>query len=255
VSLVPSLSEACFSVGLGPHVVGVTRWCVHPASGLAGLARVGGTRDPDVEAIAALAPDLVIANREENPRRRVEALERRGLRVWVTDVRDVAGGVALMRSLAALSPHAGMARAALEPVERAVAEARGRVVREARRPRVFCPIWRDPWMAVGGDTYASDLITLSGGRNVFGDGADHGDRRYPRVGIDEIVSAQPDVILLPDEPYAFGAADVRELEALDIPAARSGRIHPIDGTWVSWYGPRIAPAIRSVGLLLAPPPA
>ena len=91
-------------------------------------------------------------------------------------------------------------------------------------------------MAVGGDTYADDLIALCGGLNVF---AERGDRRYPRVTLDEVVAAAPEVVLLPDEPYAFGASDEAELRRLPLPAAQNGRIHRIDGTWVSWYGPRI----------------
>jgi len=103
-------------------------------------------------------------------------------------------------------------------------------------------------MSVGGDTYAHDLLALCGGRNVF---AGRGDRRYPRVTLDDVVAAAPEVVLLPDEPYAFGASDVAELRRLPIPAARSGRLHLIDGTWVSWYGPRIGPALRAIRSLLA----
>jgi len=123
---------------------------------------------------------------------------------------------------------------------------------EARRPapgvRVFCPVWRDPWLAVGADTYIHDLLQLCGGENVF---AEHSDRRYPRVVLDEVVAAAPEVILLPDEPYRFGPADAAEVARLDVPAARSGRIHLVDGTLVSWYGPRILPAIERLCSLLA----
>jgi ABC-type Fe3+-hydroxamate transport system substrate-binding protein len=128
----------------------------------------------------------------------------------------------------------------------AVAEAEN--ARPAQGTAVFCPIWRDPWMTVGGDTYAHDLLALCGGRNVF---AARGERRYPRVTLDEVVAAAPEVVILPDEPYAFGAADVAELRRLPFPAARSGRIHLIDGTWVSWYGPRIERAIRALRSFLA----
>jgi ABC-type Fe3+-hydroxamate transport system substrate-binding protein len=102
-------------------------------------------------------------------------------------------------------------------------------------------------MAVGGDTYADDLLTLCGGRNVF---SSRPDRRYPVVGLEEIERADPEVILLPDEPYAFGPEDVRELAALEVAAAREGRIHLLDGTLLSWYGPRIAPAIERLVELL-----
>lgn len=250
VSLVPSLTEALFALGLGPRVVGVTEWCVHPAEGVAPLPKVGGTKDTDVDAVAALAPDLVIANREENTRRTVEKLRARGLRVWVTYPRSVREGAALLRQLAELGAAPAAFRDVVEPVEAAVARA-GRE-RPARPTRVFCPVWRDPWLSVGADTYAHDLLVLCGGENVF---ADLRDRRYPRVTLAEVEAVEPEVILLPDEPYAFGPADAALLGGLDVPAARAGHIHLIDGTWVSWYGPRILQAIENVRPLLARQPA
>jgi len=246
VSLVPSLTESLFALGLGERVVGVTEWCVHPAERVAGLPRLGGTKNPDLAAIRALAPDLVIANQEENRRRDVEKLEAAGIHVWVTYPRTVADGAAVLAELAELGASPEARARVVAPVLAAVAAA------EAARPErgvlVFCPIWRDPWMVVGGDTYAHDLITLCGGLNVL---AERGDRRYPGVTLDEVVAASPEVVLLPDEPYAFGASDEAELRRLPLPAARNGRIHRIDGTWVSWYGPRIRPAIRSIRSLLA----
>lgn len=251
VSLVPSLTEALFELGLGARVVGVTEWCVHPAEAVAALPKLGGTKNPDVPAIVALAPDLVIANHEENMRRDVERLAAAGVPVWVTYPRTVREGAALLRELAGLGAGVEAVRRVVEPVERAVDEAEAALARSDVPPRrVFCPIWRDPWMSVGADTYAHDLLRLCGGENVF---ANHGDRRYPRVGLDEVVAAKPEVVLLPDEPYAFGEADARELGALAIPA-REGRIHCIDGTLVSWYGPRIARAVETIRALLAPSP-
>ncbi|HTY18328.1 MAG TPA: helical backbone metal receptor [Myxococcota bacterium] len=254
VSLVPSLTEALFALGLGERVVGVTDWCVHPADAVVRLPKVGGTKDADVAAIAALAPDLVIANREENTRRVVESLERAGIRVWLTYPRTVREGAALLRELASLGAAPEAVERVVEPVERAVADAESALAEASERgsssrTRVFCPIWRDPWMSVGPDTYAHSLLELCGGRNVF---ANRTGRRYPIVSLDEVAAAQPDVILLPDEPYCFGPRDVRELGGLSVPAARLGRIHRIDGTWVSWYGPRIGSALLAVRRLLEP---
>jgi ABC-type hemin transport system substrate-binding protein len=246
VSLVPSLTESLFALGLGRSVVGVTVWCVHPAEAVAKLPKVGGTKSPDVAAILALAPDLVIANQEENRRRDVERLEAAGVRVWLTYPRTVAEGARLLAELAELGASPEARRRVVEPVLEALGEAERS--RPAEGVAVLCPIWRDPWMVVGADTYAHDLLTLCGGRNVFGE---RRERRYPLVPLDEIVAAAPEVVLLPDEPYAFGAADVAELRRLPRPAARSGRIHLIDGTWVSWYGPRIARALSALRHLLA----
>ena len=254
VSLVPSITESLFALGLGERVVGVTEWCVHPKDEVARLPTIGGTKNPDVDAIAALAPDLVIANHEENTRRAVGQLEERGLRVWVTYPRSVRDGALLLGQLADAAglprDHALRAEvadatlAAVEDAERALRAEQGHAPL-----RVFCPIWRDPWMTIGSDTYVHDMLRLCGGDNVF---ADEGDRRYPIVDLERVVAAAPEVVLLPDEPYRFGTADAAEIAAMDIPAARSGRVHLIDGTWVSWYGPRIAPAVRALRGLLAP---
>lgn len=248
VSLVPSLTEALFALGLGERVVGVTDWCVHPRQGVEPLPKVGGTKNPSLERIAELAPDLVLANREENRRRDVEALEARGLRVWVTYPRSVAEATELLEELAGLGASPEARERVLVPIRRALSAAAAR----ATEPpvRVFCPIWKGPWMAVGPDTYANDLLRVCGGANVF---ADRHERRYPIVSVEEIVAARPEVILLPDEPYAFGTREVEELSRLAVPAAEQRRIHPIDGTLISWYGPRIAAAIGVVGSLLCAP--
>lgn len=229
-------------------MVGVTEWCIHPAGGVAPLPKLGGTKDPDIAAIVALAPDLVIANHEENTKRAVSELQGAGLHVWVTYPRTAEEGVAVLRELAALGAGEGAIREVVEPVEAALAR--------ARRDRggddgvaLFCPIWREPWMSVGADTFGHAMLELCGGRNIF---ADRDERRYPIVTLDEVVAAQPEVVLLPDEPYEFGPRDVEELRGLDIPAARDGRIHVVDGTWVTWYGPRMKTALERLPQLLRP---
>jgi ABC-type Fe3+-hydroxamate transport system substrate-binding protein len=212
---------------------------------VARLPKVGGTKNPDLEAIRGLAPDLVIANQEENRKRDVEQLEAAGLRVWLTYPRTVREGAELLAELAELGAGEAARERVVAPVLRAVADAEAAPAREP--VRVFCPIWRDPWMAVGTPTYADDLLRLCGGANVF---AAHAERRYPRVTLAEIEAARPEVVLLPDEPYAFGPRDAADLGRLRIPAAASGRIHLIDGTFVSWYGPRILRAIELLRRLL-----
>ncbi len=255
VSLVPSWTETLFALELGDRLVGATEYCVHPAERLADVPRIGGTKNPEIESIVRLAPDLVIANKEENTERTVRQLRAAGLQVWVTEPRTVAQAVDTIAEIAALhGPETPAARRAVaerevERLRRALAGAES-----AARPaavRCLCPIWRDPWMVVGPDTYAHDLLRWCGAANPF---ADREDRRYPRVSLDEIVAAQPEVVLLPDEPYAFGEVDAAELAALPIPAARDGRIHLIDGTWVTWYGPRIERALERISDLLSPEP-
>ncbi len=273
VSLVPSLSEALVALGLGDRLVGVTEYCVEPPGAFDGLPRLGGTKDADVAAIAACEPDLVIANQEENTARVVRQLAELGIDVWVSYPRTVREGVHLLAELAELGADEAARARVVEPARAALAEAEARRrsrVGSAGEPRVFCPIWRDPWMTVGRDTYIHDLIELCGGHNVFagdgdgnrdgtgpgdgdGDGESKSGRRYPIVTLEAVVAAQPGVILLPDEPYAFGPGDAEELRQLEIPAARAGRIVPIDGSLVSWYGPRIAQAIQVLARIFATP--
>ncbi len=262
VSLVPSLSESLERLGLGDRLVGVTEYCVEPAGAFETLPKLGGTKDADVDAIARVAPDLVIANQEENTARVVRKLAEREIDVWVTYPRTVGEGVALLEAMAELGASDAARAEQVEPARRAFDAAQAarldRAARGVPGVRVFCPIWRDPWMTIDGDTYIHDLLELCGGENVFADGVPgsggrHNARRYPIVTLDDVVRAAPDVIVLPDEPYRFATPDAEALAALDCPAARDGRIHLIDGTLVSWYGPRIAEAIRALAAIFARP--
>jgi ABC-type hemin transport system substrate-binding protein len=260
VSLVPSLSEALVLLGLGDRLVAVTEYCVLPAGAFDGLPRVGGTKDTDVAGILAVRPDLVIANQEENTARVVRQLTAQGVDVWVTYPRTVREGAELLRDLATLGASAESEARVVAPVLAAVGDAEARRIRAraagARPPRVFCAIWRDPWMSVAADTYIHDLIELCGGANVFAEPlsdarSGRAERRYPIVDLQAIERAAPDVMLLPSEPYAFADADRQALRRLDCPASVHARIHLIDGTLVSWYGPRISEAIRVLGQILA----
>ncbi len=253
VSLVPSLSESLEVLGLGDRLVGVTEYCVHPHGAFDGLPKLGGTKDADVRAIIELEPDLVIANHEENTARSVRGLAEAGIDVWVTYPRTVREGADLLRDLAGLGAAEALVERWVIPVERAVEVAMlRRTEGRAGRPKVFCPIWRDPWMTIGRETYIHDMIELCGGENLFATlGTPAADRRYPIVELEDVVRGQPDVILLPDEPYAFDEADRKRMSAIDCPAARDSRIHLIDGTLVSWYGPRIAEAIRVLARIFA----
>ena len=254
ISLVPSLSEALVVLGLGDRLVGVTEYCVHPKGAFEALPRLGGTKDADLDAILEVAPDLVIANHEENTARVVRRLAEAGIDVWVTYPRTVREGAGLLRELAGLGADDAAIERWVMPAERAVEAAAVAVADRTDRPRVFCPIWRDPWMTIARDTYIHDMIELCGGENVFADraaGVDASTRRYPIIDLEDIARARPDVILLPDEPYAFDEADRQRLSTLDCPAASDGRIHLIDGTLVSWYGPRIAQAIRVLAGIFA----
>lgn len=247
ISLVPSITELLFALGLDERIVGVTAYCTEPPDKVRRVAKVGREKDPDPARILALSPDLVVANIEENRRDVVEALRAAGVAVWVAYPRTVDAGIALVTELGALTDTEAAADALAAPLRAAWrrAEARG-----GERPpaRVFCPIWRDPYMTINRDTYVHDVLRLAGGANVFA----AEEVRYPSVTLDAIRRAAPEVILLPDEPFRFRAAHATDFAALtDVPAVRTGRIHLVDGKLLSWYGPRIAEALDRLPLLLA----
>ena len=236
VSLVPSLTEAVASCA--PRIlVGATDWCSHPAD--LAVTRIGGTKNPEVGAIAALAPDVVLANEEENRREDLDALRAAGLAVWVTRVRDLPEALTSlgrMLTVACRLPRPAWLDAAAAAWQRVPASG-GPPSRTA-----VVPIWRRPWMVLGRDTFAGDLLARLGVANVFaGDG-----ERYPRVPLDQIRAAGADLLVLPDEPYRFSASDGPEAFPGNSTALVSGR-------HLTWYGPSLteAPAVLGRQLLAA----
>ena len=238
VSLVPSLSELVCALGGGRRLVGVTRYCTHPPVLLRTRTRVGGTKNPDCAAIIAMRPDLVLANVEENREVDVQTLVAAGLRVFVTFPTTVAETAAMSERIARLI---GAAEKGAALAARIRAARRQGLPFRGRRVRVFCPIWRNPWMGFNSDTYTHDMLRQAGADNVCAGYSD----RYPQVKLEEIAALGPDVILLPSEPYRFTTRHVRDLAALrDTPALQSGRVHLVDGQALSWYGPRTPAALR-----------
>ncbi len=246
VSLVPSLTEALFVFGVGEAVVGVTNFCVEPREAVAAKTKVGGTKTLNVAQVVELRPDLVVASAEENRKEDMEALVREGLPVFVTLPRSVAAGIDLMERLAEMTGATEVGGRVVKEARRALAEVQA--VNEGREPaRTFCPIWRKPWMTVGPDTYMHDFITVCGGANVFG----WRHERYPRVDLSDMAERDPEVVLLPDEPYRFGAKHVPEITAFEgVSAVRNGRIYLLGGKHLCWYGPRIAGSLRYVSGLI-----
>ena len=246
VSLVPSLSEALFAFGLGERIAGVTRFCVEPREGVAGKAKVGGTKTLDVAAVESLRPDLIIASAEENRAEDVRRLIDGGWPVFVTLPTTVAGAIDLLGQIAALTDSTEAARPIIREAEDALAAARA--ANAGREPlRVFCPIWRNPYMTIGPDTYMHDVIAVCGGRNVF----EGRQERYPRVELAEMAALDPEVILLPSEPYRFRERHRADFEAFpQVAAVRRGNVLLVDGRMLSWYGPRIGRSLRELSALL-----
>lgn len=220
VSLVPSITEALAGIR-SDALVGATDWCTHPA-GL-DVTRVRGTKNPDLAAIRALSPDLVVANKEENRELDVRRLRDAGIRVHVTEIETVPQALDAYDELLDLlgwDPPAWLAEA------RALWD----TPLPAVRRRVAIAIWRDPWMVVGARTFTGDLARRLGLANVF---ADHDDR-YPHVSVAEIEASGAELVLLPDEPYLFTADDGPE--AFTLPTEL------VSGRLLTWYGPSLVEA-------------
>jgi ABC-type Fe3+-hydroxamate transport system substrate-binding protein len=218
VSLVPSLTEA---VALSGLLVGATDFCSHPPD--LSVARVGGTKYPSVDAVIGLKPDLVLANAEENRREDVEALRRAGIAVWVTYPRTVPEALQSLRNMFQalnVEPPAWLSRAGTAWATPATS-----------RLRAVIPVWRRPWVVLGSDTFAGDVLERLGVTNAFGESPE----RYPRPSLDDIRAAQPELVILPDEPYAFSESDGPEAFA-GLPYAL------ISGRHLTWYGPSLAEA-------------
>ena len=227
VSLVPSLTEAIAATDVG-LLAGATDWCTHPAD--LDVPRVGGTKWPDVARVIGLGPDLVVANAEENRDEDVAALRAAGIPVWVTAPATVDQALRTLDGLCAVldrpdPPWLVRARAvwADPPTMPAV--------------RAVVPIWRRPWMVVGRDTFAGDVLARLGARNVFADAAD----RYPKLAPGELAGVDAELVVFPDEPYAFTPDDGPEAWPQARPVFVSGR-------HLTWYGPSL---VEAPDLLLA----
>ena len=225
VSLVPSLTEAVATTG-PDLLVGATTWCTEPAD--LDVVRVGGTKNPDLPAILALAPDLVLANEEENRAADLDALRAAGTQVWVTRIRTLDQALlSLDRMLVhgCRLPRPGW----LDQARTAWTATSGMTTETPLRAVV--PIWRRPWMVLGRDTFAGDLLRYLGVEQLY---ADHRDR-YPAIDLDQLNATAPDLVILPDEPYRFTATDGPEAFP-GIPTAL------VSGRHLTWYGPSLVQA-------------
>lgn len=247
VSLVPSWTQTLFALGAGDRVVGATRFCVEPADKIGAVPKIGGTKNPDLRAIGELAPDLVIANAEENRREDVEHLRALGIAVLITYPRAIPAAVKSMldigRAIDCQAEAGAMAREitlVVSSIETAVG------VWAKLRIRVFCPIWKNPWMSFNADTYAHDVLRMMGYNNVFASAGE----RYPMTTLEEALDRRPDIVILPDEPYEFGERDVEELKKA-LPPALSRRLLIVSGRDLHWYGVHMIAGLKSLADRLA----
>ena len=274
VSLVPSDTFNVAALGCAAALVGRTDYCElpedtlgAPKASLDGVARVGGTKNPRLDAILDLEPDLVIANQEENAKSDLETLAQKGVKILVCFPKRAAEGLAHLARLARIFRVDGDAHVR----ELLLRGYEGIRAAEAARDqltalRTFCPIWMTPLMTIQGATYISDVLDLAGAKNVFAErerryplAADIGkarridapgrDVRYPRVTMEEVTTFAPELVLLPDEPHPFSEEDAALFAALPIPAARSGVVR-MSGKDLCWYGAQTVDGLPRVRALV-----
>jgi len=272
VSLVPSDTFSVAALGCGSALVGRTDYCELPAEVVANVPSVGGTKNPNLEAILDLSPDLVIANQEENTKKDLETLAQKGVKVLVAFPKRAADGIAHLARLARIF------YLERDPVVRELLLRGYTAIREAEEARktvtplrTFCPIWMKPLMTINGATFISDILDLAGALNVFADrerryplAADLGtapalsaedvagrDTRYPRVTLDEVTARAPELVLLPDEPHPFSEEDAAVFRSLDIPAAKRDAVVRTGGKDLCWYGAQTIEGLPRLRALVA----
>ncbi|RTQ45337.1 cobalamin-binding protein [Hymenobacter gummosus] len=225
VSLVPSQTELLFDLGLAERVVGVTKFCLHPADARQRATVIGGTKNFHFDKIAALQPDLIIGNKEENYREGIEQLAA-AYPVWMSDIVTLADALDMMRRVGLITGTKTRAEQLTAGISTSLAELPAVV--EPATAAYF--IWRQPYMVAAAGTFIHEMLPLAGFRNVFADLA-----RYPEISPEQLAQANPQVILLSSEPYPFQPKHVAEFQAL----CPQARVLVVDGELFSWYGSRL----------------
>lgn len=232
VSLVPSQTELLFKLGLDEHIVGITKFCIHPAHCVKTKTKVGGTKNVKIDELLALNPDLVIANKEENTASDIAHLESK-VPVWTSDVRTLSDAIDMILRIGHISGTAAMANEMAARIEDGFDKLK---MGKPFNARVLYLIWKNPYMAAGQDTFINEMLRLSGFENVI----TSPESRYPEITVAEINSLNPDFIFLSSEPFPFKG---KQLEAVksELPIQK---LHTVDGEAFSWYGSRLLQSIE-----------
>ncbi|TVQ05422.1 MAG: hypothetical protein EA359_03140 [Balneolaceae bacterium] len=233
ISLVPSLTELLFDLGLGYRVVGRTRFCIHPAEKVGDVPIIGGTKNPRIDKIRELRPDLIIANKEENRPEDVMELEK-DFKVMVTEISTIEEALFAIHDIGWAC---GVQEQAKEMIHNIQQQMDGVPDEEPLSAAYF--IWRDPWMSVGRDTYIHSVMDHWKLENVYAD-----ELRYPKTTLYELSLKKPRLILLSSEPYPFKEKNIKEVGD----ACPGSNIVLVNGEWFSWYGSRMLHAFRHLNI-------
>lgn len=230
VSLVPSQTELLFDLGLGDRVLGITKFCVHPKNWLKEKTIIGGTKKIHPEKIAALQPDFILANKEENVKEQVESL-RELAPVWTSDIANLEEACEMIRMVAAITGTEEQGSRILQKIQKGFEELtdnRGKHNHPIKK--VAYLIWQDPLMTVGGDTFIHDILCRANLQNVFADQI-----RYPQITMTNLQEMNPDFLFLSSEPYPFTEKHIPAFQQ-KLPHTK---VQWVDGEMFSWYGSRL----------------
>jgi iron complex transport system substrate-binding protein len=231
VCLVPSLTETLVDLGLSSLIVGVTKFCIHPEGFRSTTKVIGGTKNPRIDDILALKPDLIIANKEENRKEYIQALQRHVM-VYVSDIKNIADTINFVKDMATIF---------YLDVDGLVDNLRKNDLFHSETLISSCYlIWKDPYMTIGHDTFIHYMMEKYGFYNVYRDLI-----RYPEVTIASIAQKKPSLILLSSEPYPFNDYHKEELK-IHFPDTK---IILVDGEMFSWYGTRLLKADKYLNVL------
>ncbi len=228
ISLVPSQTELLFDLGLDAETIGITKFCVHPPAWFASKQRVGGTKTVDIDLVAQLQPDLVIANKEENVKEQIEELAL-NYPVWLTDVNSMEDALQMIEDIGVLTGKQTGAVSISQQIRSSFAS----LAVNTKQMNCAYLIWRKPYMAAGGDTFINDMLLKCGFNNIFSDKL-----RYPEIKISELSTVNCQLLLLSSEPYPFEQKHIDEL-SVQLPGTQ---IMLVDGEMFSWYGSRMLQA-------------
>jgi len=233
VSLVPSQTELLFDLGLNEEVVGITKFCVHPAEWLKTKTKVGGTKNYDLEKIKALRPDLIIGNKEENEQQQIEELMRL-YPVWMSDIVTLQDAYNMVTAVGTLIGKQEQSTLLKLQIENQFQKLSASVDRSHKKSVAYF-IWKKPYMVAGETTFINEMLHLCGFTNVF---ATHQSSRYPQLSQEDLVRANPQLILLSSEPYPFSEKHIQEFKDI----CPHAKIAIVDGEFFSWYGSRLLKA-------------
>lgn len=225
ISTVPSLTELLYDLECDDEVIGITKFCVHPNSWRFSKKNIGGTKNLRMNDIYLLAPDLIIANKEENTKEEIEQLAKDHT-VLLTDIKNLSDTIDIIRYIGLIINRQEQASRIINSIEESKAKLQKIKNQHKTNFKICYLIWKDPYMSVGQDTFIHSMLAECGFINVFSDSD-----RYPQISLEQIQAMQPDYIFLSSEPYPFTEKHLQEFQGI--------KTTLVDGEAFSWYGSHI----------------